>query len=63
MVEPLSLAASIAGITVPALHVVHIVLNDSVRVEGAPKTTRRLTEETKAFTAVLGLLEEIEHQE
>ena len=62
MAEPLSVAASLAGITVPALHVLHILLDDFARVRDAQKTIRHRAEGMKAFVAISELLEKIEDQ-
>lgn len=56
MGEPLAVAASIVGITVPALHGTRLLLDDLERLKDAPKTVKRLTDDVRAVDATLNLL-------
>lgn len=63
MPEPLSVAASVVGITVPALHGVRLLLGDLQQLKDAPKTVKRLTEDLHSVGTALKLLQDIEDRE
>ncbi|KAF2826855.1 hypothetical protein CC86DRAFT_369990 [Ophiobolus disseminans] len=48
MTEPLSFAASVVGITVPALHGVRLLSEDLQQLKEAPKTVKRLSEDVQS---------------
>jgi hypothetical protein len=63
MAEPLSVAASIVGITAPALHGTRLLLDDLEKLKEAPKTVRRLAEDVKSVDLALKLLRQVEDRE
>lgn len=63
MAEPLSVAASILGVTVPALHGTRLLLNDLKLLKDAPRTVDRLTDDVHSVDATLKLLEGVEERE
>jgi hypothetical protein len=60
MADPLSITASIVGITVPALHSTRLLLDDLQQLKDAPKTVKRLTDDVHSVHAALELLKSIE---
>jgi hypothetical protein len=56
MAEPLSIAASVVGITVPALHGVRLLSKDLQQLKEAPKTVKRLSENVQSVETSLKLL-------
>jgi len=56
MADPLSVAASIVGVTVPALHGTRLLLDDLQHLRDAPKTVKRLVDEVRSVDAALELL-------
>jgi hypothetical protein len=63
MTEPLSIAASVVGITVPALHGVRLLLEDLQQLKEAPKTVKRLLEDVRSVGKSLALLQGVEERE
>jgi hypothetical protein len=63
MADPLSIAASVVGITVPALHGTRLLLDDLERLKDAPKTVRRLTDDVRSVEGTLRLLQGVEERE
>jgi hypothetical protein len=63
MAEPLSVAASVVGITVPALHGTRLLLDDLQQLKDAPKTIKRLTEDVQSVETALKLLQGVEEKE
>jgi hypothetical protein len=57
MSEPLSIAAGVVGIVVPALHGTRLLLEDLQQLKDAPKTVKRLTDDVHTVHAALELLE------
>ena len=53
MVDPLSVAASVVGIIVPALHGTRLLLDDLERLKDAPKTVKRLTDDVRSVEGTL----------
>jgi hypothetical protein len=47
MSDPLSITASVVGITVPALHGTRLLLEDLQQLKDAPKTVKRLVEDLR----------------
>jgi hypothetical protein len=56
MPNPLSIAASVVGITVPALHRVQLLLEDLQQLKEALKTVKRLLEDVQSVNTALSLL-------
>lgn len=63
MADPLSVAASVVGITVPALHGTRLLLDDLGKLKDAPKTIKRLADDVHSVDAALKLLQGIEDRE
>jgi hypothetical protein len=57
MAEPLSLAANIASITVPALHGTRLLLDDIHSIRDAPKTIAALKEDISSVETALAALD------
>ncbi|KAK8093422.1 hypothetical protein PG997_000107 [Apiospora hydei] len=62
MADPLSVAASVVGITVPALHAIRLLLNDLQELRDAPSTVQepKKSRKRKADAASIGALDELE---
>jgi len=54
MADPLSIAASIVGITVPALHGARLLLDDLEKLSDAPETVKDLKGEVRLVEAAIG---------
>jgi hypothetical protein len=63
MTEPLSIAASVVGITVPALHGVRLLSEDLQQLKEAPKTVKRLSEDVQSVETSLKLLQGVGERE
>jgi hypothetical protein len=63
MADPLSITASVVGITVPALHGIRLLLEDLQQLEEAPKTVKRLLEDVQSVDTSLSLLRGVEDRE
>ncbi|KAF1832259.1 hypothetical protein BDW02DRAFT_640929 [Decorospora gaudefroyi] len=63
MADPLSIAASVVGITAPALHGIRLLLEDLQQLKEAPKTVKRLLEDAHSVDASLKLLQGVEERE
>lgn len=63
MSDPLSAAASVVGIVVPALHCTRILLDDLQNLRDAPKTVKRLTENVQSVDAALQMLRGIDDRD
>jgi hypothetical protein len=63
MADPLTVAASIVGVTVPALHGTRLLLDDLKKLKDAPKTVKRLADNMYSFDIALKLLEGVEERE
>lgn len=63
MADPLTVAASIVGVTVPALHGTRLLLDDLKKLKDAPKTVNRLADDVHSFDVALKLLEGVEERE
>jgi len=63
MAEPLSIAASVVGITVPALHGTRLLLDDLEKLKDAPKTVKRLLDDVHSVDTALKLLQGVEDRE
>lgn len=57
MVDPLSIAASVVGIIVPALHGTRLLLNDLQKLKDAPKAVKRLVEDVHSVDTALNCSE------
>jgi hypothetical protein len=56
MADPLSITASVVGVTVPALHGIRLLLEDLQQLKEAPKTVKRLLEDVQSVDTSLSLL-------
>lgn len=63
MSDPLSIAASVVGIIVPALHGTRLLLEDLQQLKDAPKTVKRLMEDVHSVDTSLKLLQSVEDRE
>jgi hypothetical protein len=63
MADPLSITASVVGITVPALHGIRMLLEDLQQLKEAPKTVKRLLEDVQSVDTSLSLLRGVEDRE
>jgi hypothetical protein len=63
MTDPLSITASVVGITVPALHGVRLLIEDLQQLKEAPKTIKRLLEDVQSVKTSLKLLQGVEERE
>jgi hypothetical protein len=53
MADPLSIAASVVGVTVPALHGTRLLLDDLQQIRDAPETVQRLKDEVRSVDMAL----------
>jgi hypothetical protein len=63
MTDPLSITASVVGITVPALHGIRLLQEDLQLLKEAPKTIKRLLEDVQSVDTSLKLLQGVEDRE
>ena len=63
MPDPLSITASVVGITVPALHGIRLLLEDLEQLKDASKTVKRLLEDAQSVDTSLTLLQRVEERE
>lgn len=63
MADPLSVTASVFGITVPALHGTRLLLDDLEKLKDAPKTVKRLADDVHSVDAALKLVQGVEDTE
>lgn len=63
MSDPLSITASVVGITVAALHGTRLLLEDLQQLKDAPKTVKRLVEEMHSVNTALTLVQDVEDRE
>jgi hypothetical protein len=63
MADPLSVAASVIGIIVPALHGTRLLLDDLEKPKDAPKPNQRLADDVHSVDAALKLLQGVEDGE
>jgi hypothetical protein len=56
MADPLSITASVVGVTVPALHGIRLLLEDLQQLKEALKTVKRLSEDVQSVETSLKLL-------
>lgn len=63
MSDPLSIAASVVGITAAALHGTRLLLEDLQQLKDAPKTVKRLVENVHSVDTALKLLQNVEDKE
>ncbi|OBT75869.1 hypothetical protein VF21_04419 [Pseudogymnoascus sp. 05NY08] len=63
MSDPLSITASVVGITVAALHGTRLLLEDIQRLKNAPETVKRLVEEVHSVDTALKLVQGVEDRE
>jgi hypothetical protein len=63
MTDPLSIAASVVGVTVPALHATRLLLDDLEKLKDAPKTIKRLVDDVHSVDTTVNLLRGVEDRE
>ncbi|KFZ24431.1 hypothetical protein V502_01089 [Pseudogymnoascus sp. VKM F-4520 (FW-2644)] len=63
MSDPLSITASVFGITVAALHGTRLLLQDLQQLKDAPKTVKRLAENVHSVDAALILVQGVDDRE
>jgi hypothetical protein len=63
MSDPLSITASVVGITVPALHGTRLLLEDLQQLKDAPNTVKRLLEDVHSVDTALKLVQSVEDRE
>jgi hypothetical protein len=63
MTDPLSIAAGVVGIIVPALHATRLLLEDLQQLKDAPKAVKRLVGDVHSIDTALELLKGIEERE
>ncbi|KAK8872329.1 hypothetical protein PGQ11_002843 [Apiospora arundinis] len=63
MTEPLSIAASVVGITVPALHVTRLLLDDLQKLKDAPNTVQRLQEDLRTINSAITSIQAVDDRE
>jgi hypothetical protein len=63
MADPLSIAASIAGVTVPALHGARLLLDDLQKINDAPETVKRLKDDVCSVDMALKSLRTVKDEE
>ncbi|OBT69730.1 hypothetical protein VE03_00857 [Pseudogymnoascus sp. 23342-1-I1] len=63
MSDPLSITASVVGITVAALHGTRLLLEDLQQLKDAPKTVKRLVEEVNSVNIALTLVQDVKDRE
>ena len=63
MADPLSIAASVVGVAVPALHGTRLLLDDLQKLKDAPKTFRRLEEDVHSVEVALTTLQMVKDRE
>jgi hypothetical protein len=63
MADPLSIAASIVGVTVPALHGARLLLDDIQKISDAPEIVVRLKEDVRSVDVALTSLQTVKNEE
>jgi hypothetical protein len=63
MADPLSIAASVVGVTVPALEATRLLLDVLSEIKDAPKTITRLSDEVRDVDGTLNLLQGVGDRE
>ncbi|KFZ16001.1 hypothetical protein V502_05288 [Pseudogymnoascus sp. VKM F-4520 (FW-2644)] len=63
MSDPLSIAASVVGITAAALHSTRLLLEDLQQLKDAPNTVKRLVEDVHSVDTALKLVQGVEDRE
>jgi hypothetical protein len=63
MADPLSITASIVGITVPALHGIRLLLDDLQRIKDAPETVKGLKDDILSVDMALTSLQTVKDGE
>lgn len=61
--DPLSIAAGIVGLIVPALHGTRLLLDDLRQLNEAPKAIKRLVDDVHSVDIALKLLQAVEDRE
>ena len=63
MADPLSFTASIAAVTVPALHGIRLLLDDLQRIADAPKTVKDLEDDIRSADRAARLVQAMKDSE
>ena len=63
MADPLSFTASIAAVTVPAMHDIRLLLDDLQRIADAPKTVKDLEDDIRSADRAATLLQAMKDSE
>ena len=63
MPDPLSISASVVGVTVPALHAARLLLDDLRNIRDAPKAVKRLEDDVQSVELALTTLQAVEERE
>jgi hypothetical protein len=63
MADPLSIAASVVGATVPALHGARLLLDDLQKINDAPETVNRLKDDVRSVDMALTSLQTVKDEE
>ncbi|MCJ1251978.1 hypothetical protein MMC30_009216 [Trapelia coarctata] len=63
MADPLSIAASVVGVTVPALHGARLLLDDLQKIKDAPETVQRLKDDVRSVDMALTSLQAVKDQD
>ncbi|KAF2189128.1 hypothetical protein K469DRAFT_626006 [Zopfia rhizophila CBS 207.26] len=63
MADPLSIAASVVGVTVPALHGTRLLLDDLQKIKDAPETVQRLKDDVRSVDMALTSLRAVKNQD
>src|SRR5689334_12929840 len=63
MADPLSVTASILGVTVPALHGIRLLLEDLQRIQDAPDVIRSLNNDVHLVDTALKSLQAVKEEE
>lgn len=63
MADPLSIAASVVGIAVPALHATRLLLTDLQELKNAPSTMQQLQEDLRIIDAAITSLQAVDDTE
>jgi hypothetical protein len=63
MGDPVTIAASVVGVTVPALHGTRLLLDDLQKIKDAPETVQRLKDDVRSVDMALTSLRAVKGQD
>lgn len=63
MADPLSITASIVGITVPTLHAIRVLAEDLQQLKDAPDTVRELQDDLRTVDMAIKSLQKVEDRD